>query len=273
MPAKRHILTILTAIIAVIVVATCGGDPNAFRGTVVAPLETISAITPGPEVYATLTAKAVVTRSLAQAQRATPTPRPPTPTPRPPTATPRPDTPTPRPPTATPRPASPTPTSPPATPESSAPTVPADAYLNVPQKVGSSGDTWILADIRVGMHPQKVRVVWEMAEKRDHAPLTEIEEVDNTKAAFPRRGGLLDPSWGAARIDVMISDCYAYGVPLNDRLPITVPDTPLITKIGLHPTFDDALLGFSIGLAEPAPYEIYTLTDPVRIVVDVITAP
>ncbi|MFQ5495190.1 MAG: hypothetical protein ACE5EX_07390 [Phycisphaerae bacterium] len=141
------------------------------------------------------------------------------------------------------------------------------------QRVGSSGDTWTLADIRVGLHPERVRIVWEMSERRDTAPLTEIVEVDNTTTAFPRRGSLLDPSWGAARIDVMLHDCYAYGVPLNNMLPIAMSNSQLVTKVGVHPTFDDALLGFSIGLSKPAAYEIFTLTDPVRIVIDVITQP
>lgn len=255
MSAKRPIMTTLIAVIGMTLVAACGSTADEFHGTVVVPLETVAAFTPAPELFATLTARP-----------ATPTPRPATPTPRPATPTPRPATPI-----ATPRPA--TPTSQPPTPEGAVPTVDPKAHLDVPQQVGNLGEIWTLSDIRVGIHPRKVRVVWEMAENRKTAPLTEIVEVDNTKTAFPRRGGLLDSSWGAARIDVMMSDCYAYGMPLNDTLPITLPGSSLVTKIGLHPTFDDALLGFSIGLSQPAAYETYTLTDPVRIVVDVIIQP
>ncbi len=263
MPAKRYVVLILTATVGSILIAACGGDQAAFRGTVVAPLETISALTPGAALFATLTAEPAITQAPAEA-------RPATPTPRPPTATPRAATPTPRPPTATARPDTPTPLSPP---EAPIPTIGPETYLDITQKVGSSGDAWTLADIRVGLHPKRVRIVWEMGERRDAAPLTEIVEVDNTKTAFPRRGSLLDPSWGAARIDVMVSDCYAYGVPLNDMLPITMSNSQLVTKVGVHPTFDDALLGFSIGLSKPAAYEVFTLTDPVRIVIDVITQP
>lgn len=113
-----------------------------------------------------------------------------------------------------------------------------------------------------------------MSEVRDEAPYTEIVEVDNSKSPFPRRGVVIDPSWGAARIDIMISDCYAYDFPLNEELPVMMPpEGTVATKMGLHPTFDDAVLGFSVGLKEPAPYEVFTLTDPVRIVVDVLTEP
>jgi len=110
-----------------------------------------------------------------------------------------------------------------------------------------------------------------MAEARDEAPYTEIVQVDNRKTPFPRGGALFDPSWGEARIDIMISDCSAMGMPLNEVMPITLPEGTVVTKIGLHPTFDDAILGFSIGLKRPVAYQVFTLTDPVRIVVDVIT--
>lgn len=270
MLAKRYVGLILTATVGTILVTACGGDPVAFRGTVVAPLETISALTPGAALFTTLTVEPAITHAPAEARPATPTPRPPTATPRAATPTPRPPTRTPRPPTATVRPATPTPLAPS---EAPIPTIGPETYLDVVQRVGSSGDTWTLADIRVGLHPERVRIVWEMSERRDTAPLTEIVEVNNTTTAFPRRGSLLDPSWGAARIDVMLHDCYAYGVPLNNMLPIAMSNSQLVTKVGVHPTFDDALLGFSIGLSKPAAYEIFTLTDPVRIVIDVITQP
>ncbi|MFQ5855349.1 MAG: hypothetical protein ACE5LU_06890 [Anaerolineae bacterium] len=264
MPAKRHVLAILITAMGATVVAACSGSSNEFRGTVVAPIETISALTPSLELITTLPAQPATAEALAQPRPPTPTPRPATPMPRPATPTPRPPTPTVQPPTLTPQ---------PATPEGAVPTVDPKAYLDLPQQIGELGDAWTLSDIRVGTHPRMVRIVWEMAEDRKTVPLTEIVEVDNTKTAFPRRGSLLDPSWGAARIDVMISDCYAYGMPLNDLLPITLPGNSIVTKVGLHPTFDDALLGFSIGLSQPAGYEIYALTDPVRIVIDVITEP
>jgi hypothetical protein len=48
------------------------------------------------------------------------------------------------------------------------------------------------------------------------------------------------------------------------------PDNPKVTRIGSYPTFDDACLGFSIGLKSVSAYEVYELTDPVRIVIDVL---
>lgn len=245
--------------IGLLLLAGCGGSPEAFRGTVVAPLETLAALTPGPELLLTLTPRPAI---RGETRPATPTPHPPTATSPPATLAPRPSTPTPVPASSTPSPTARV---------VAQPTPDPRAYVGVVQYVGRLGQTWTLRDVRIGVHPDRVRIVWEMVEDRDTAPYTEIVEVDNRKTPFPRGGVLFDPSWGEARIDVMISDCSAMGVALNEVLPITLPENPVITKIGIHPTFDDALLGFSIGLRRPVPYQVFTLTDPVRIVVDVIT--
>ena len=183
------------------------------------------------------------------------TPAPPAPTYTPyPTPTPQPATPT-----STPTPQPPAPTSSPL-PESS-------AYLGVEWQGGKLGEVWNLADVRYHLHPDRLRVVWEMAEPGDHVPLFEVVEVDNAADPFPLGH---DPSWGAARIDLVMSDVYAYDFPLSQRLPIIPPDNPQVTRIGLYPTFSDAHLGFSIGLKKPSAYEVYELKDPVRIVIDVL---
>lgn len=259
---KRYIFVILLSAVGAILTAACGSEANEFRGTIVAPQQqTTSPTTSQQGIPTTSPTQPTAPEAPARPQAATPTPRPATPTTQPATATATP-------PTATPRLATPTP--PPATSEPAAPTTDPTAYLGEERQVGSLGNVWTLSDIRVGTHPGKIRVVWEMAESRNAAPLTKIVEVDNSETPFPQRGSLLDPSWGKARIDIMMSDCYAYGIPLNEELPIALPEGLLVTKVGLHPTFDDALLGFSIGLSRPAPYEVYTLAEPVRIVVDVI---
>ena len=141
------------------------------------------------------------------------------------------------------------------------------AYLGMARRGGRLGKIWNLADVRYGSHPDRLRVVWEMVEPGDHVPLYEAVEVDNAADPFPTGH---DPSWGAARIDLVVSDLYAYDFPLGKNLPIVLLDNPRVTRIGLYPTFSDSHLGFSIGLKEPAAYEVYELTDPVRIVIDVL---
>ena len=154
-----------------------------------------------------------------------------------------------------------------AMPPTSTPTPDLLAYLGVVRQGGRLGAVWSLADVRYGLHPDKLRVVWEMAGPGDHVPLFKAVEVDNLADPFPLGH---DPSWGAARIDLVMSDVYAYDFPLIQQLPLIPPDNPQVTRIGLYPTFSDAHLGFSIGLKEPSAYEVYELTNPVRIVIDVL---
>ena len=149
----------------------------------------------------------------------------------------------------------------------STPTQDSSAYLGVTRQGGRLGAVWSLANVRYGSHPDWLRVVWEMAEPGDHVPLFEVVEVDNAAEPFPLGH---DPSWGAARIDLIMSDVYAYDFPVSQRLPLIPRDNPWVTRIDLYPTFSDAHLGFSIGLKKPLAYKVYELKNPVRIVIDVL---
>jgi hypothetical protein len=169
--------------------------------------------------------------------------------------------------TPTPRPtaASPTLAPPPSTSEPTG--VPSADYVGMKKQGGALGGTWTLADVRVGAHEERFRVVVEVAESRDRAPFFEAIEVDNAAATFPTGH---DPAWGAARIDLIISDLYLFDFPVSERLPIAAPENPVVTRVGRYPTESDAHIGFSIGLRQPAAYEAYYLTEPVRIVIDVL---
>ena len=146
----------------------------------------------------------------------------------------------------------------------SAPTQDSSTYLGVQHQGGVLGQVWYLADVRSASHPDRLQVVLEMAEPGDHVPQFKVVEVDNAISPFPTGH---DPAWGAARIDVVVSDLYAYDFPLDQRLPIILEDNPQVTRIGFYPTFSDSELGFSIGLKTPSRYEVHTLADPVRIVI------
>ncbi len=132
---------------------------------------------------------------------------------------------------------------------------------------GALGQIWSLADFRYAFHKDRLRLVWEMAEPGATVPHYLVVEVDNAATPFPTG---YDPAWGAARIDLWVSDLYAYDFPLGDVLPVTLPGNPAAARLGLYPLFDDSLLGFSIGLHGPMQYEVYELTAPVRIVIDVL---
>jgi len=134
------------------------------------------------------------------------------------------------------------------------------------------GYIWNLTDIRCEVQPDRVRLIFEVEGGEEGIPYFELVEVYNDQVLFPVAPDqeAYDPSWGEARIDIIISDLYAYDYPLNEKLPIVLPDSPLVTKIGLYPTYDDAMLGFSIGLKRSAPYEVSTLESPARIVIEVL---
>ena len=154
-----------------------------------------------------------------------------------------------------------------AVPPANTPTSNALTYLGVVQQGGELGLVWNLADVRYGLQPDRLRVVVEMAELREHVPWFQVVEVDNAASPFPTGH---DPSWGTARIDLIVSDLYARNSPITERLPLVPPDNPKVIRIGGYPTFDDARLGFSIGLTAVSAYEVHELTDPVRIVIDVL---
>ncbi|MCP4537885.1 MAG: hypothetical protein GY832_12140 [Chloroflexi bacterium] len=164
-------------------------------------------------------------------------------------------------PTVTPLPTQPT------MPPTSTPLPDPSSYLSDAREGGSLGSIWTLADLRYGLHPDRVQVVLEMAEPASQVPFFQVVEVENATSPFPTGH---DPSWGEARIDLVVSDLYARNSPIIEQLPLTLPGDPVVTRIGLYPTFSDAHLGFSIGLKEPAAYEVYELTDPVRIVITVL---
>ncbi len=139
--------------------------------------------------------------------------------------------------------------------------------LGVAQIGGRLNGVWNLADLRYALHPDRLRFVIEMAEAREHVPFYRVVEVDNIASPFPTGH---DPAWGVARIDLVVSDLYGYDPPVLEKLPIVPPDNPRVTRIGLYPTFEDSILGFSIGLNAVATFEVRELTDPVRLVIDVL---
>ena len=245
--------------------STCGGQEQQFTGTLVAP----------PNETPELTIALIPTMTVpSPSHTAPPSPTPTTEVtvqdtvteliPQPEETKSEPDSPKEE--AATPTPAE-------VAPEGTIPTDDPQAYLGVLQSYGSIGEVWSLSDLRLGIHPDKVRVVWEVSGNDEGSPFIQVIEVDNATSGFPKGSDSIDPSWGQARIDVMISDCYAYDLALNDILPINGAGNPLVTKVDLHPTFDDATLGFSIGLREPAVYKVFTLTDPVRLVIDIFYEP
>jgi hypothetical protein len=140
------------------------------------------------------------------------------------------------------------------------------AALGVAVSGGQLNGVWNLADLRFAVQADRVRFVIEMEERRDHVPFYRAVQVGNASSPFPTG---YDAAWGAARIDLLVGDLYAYGSMLLDALPVELPANPRVLRVGLYPTYEDSVLGFSLGLEAASAYTISELVDPVRIVVDV----
>jgi hypothetical protein len=144
---------------------------------------------------------------------------------------------------------------------------PADGVFNVVREGGTAGHSWTLDEFRYAFHKDRLRVVWQMAESGTAVPRYRAVQVDNGATPFPTG---YDPVWGAARIDLVMSGVSAPNFPFNTTFPVTLAGNPVATRIGLYPAAEGGALGFSIGLHGPQTYEVYELTDPVRIVIDVV---
>lgn len=131
---------------------------------------------------------------------------------------------------------------------------------------GTLGSIWNLAALRCAEHADRFRLVLEMEEARATVPFYTATLTDEQTHPFP---GTRDPAWGSVRIDLVVSDLYAYDYPLGDHLPILVEDNPVVTAVSQPLLYDDALLGFSIWLESPVDFEVHELTGPVRLVIDV----
>lgn len=132
---------------------------------------------------------------------------------------------------------------------------------------GTLGSIWNLSALRWAEHADRFRFVLEMAEPGTTVPFYTATLTHEEAQPFP---GTRDPAWGTVRIDLIVSDLYAYDYPLGDRLPIEVEDSQLVTAVSQLPVYDDALLGFSIWLESPAGFAVHELTDPVRLAFDVL---
>jgi hypothetical protein len=152
-------------------------------------------------------------------------------------------------------------------PATSVPTLAAPVgVLNVPKTGGEDGGRWTLVDLRYGLHADRLRIVWEFAEPGQVVPKYRAVEVDNA-AAPPTTGDVT--GLGVARIDLLLNGVQS-AAELDAKVPIEFEENPGVTRMVRYPTADETRLGFSIGLLQPVKFEVYELSAPVRIVLDVL---
>jgi len=136
---------------------------------------------------------------------------------------------------------------------------------------GRTGALWELAGFRHELLADRVRLIWEMEGGTASVPRYALRAVDNGAEPHPVAPG---PLWGQVRVDLIFFDLYAREFPLREHFPVEAFDaTSPVVRVGLYPTFDDAALGFSVGLRRRAPLEVYEVENPPRLVVDVLREP
>jgi hypothetical protein len=90
------------------------------------------------------------------------------------------------------------------------------------------------------------------------------------QAGAPRHEvALVEGAAGDVSIEVLLSDVGARNIALQDILPMQA-DSPAVSQVIMLDTQDDAILGFSVELKYSARFEVFTLDQPVRVVLDVL---
>lgn len=145
---------------------------------------------------------------------------------------------------------------------------PADALgLGQGTQGGRLGSIYRLQGLRQGEHPGFTRLVWELradppATTQTEGPLWEI--VEEANRAEPKAAALLE---GCCHIRLRLADTYAED--FVGALSLSPAPSGPVRGTRILPMEDDSSLTFAIDLAEPAPYTVTLLQEPLRVVVDV----
>lgn len=132
----------------------------------------------------------------------------------------------------------------------------AAAVLGKRLEGGAVGGTYHLDDVRTGRHEGFTRVVWAMAEAEGTPHWTALLRRDVE---------------GTAVIEITLADVMAIEKPAE--LSAQAVDSPIVDRLEPRRVADDAVLGFSVRLAQPAGYRVTVLEAPVRVVLDIAHGP
>jgi hypothetical protein len=146
-----------------------------------------------------------------------------------------------------------------------APAFPADA---APDRSDPSSDAAVtVRDIRVGRQDGFDRVVFEVG--GTGTPGWDVRYVES--ASSQGSGEAVDVA-GDAVLQVSLTGAgypYATGVPeYSARGPLTAADTEVVTEVVFDATFEGTTMAF-VGTKTQAPFRVYLLQNPTRVVVEV----
>lgn len=154
--------------------------------------------------------------------------------------------------------------SPAAVPSSVAPAFPANTAKDTEEPTGAP---LTVTAVRVARQDGFDRVVLELAGKDPGEPGWRVEYVDN-----PSRDGSGDPVEveGEATLVVYVDGAgYPYDTGQEEARSATVPDNAeVVREVELGSVFEGVYEAF-IGTSRKAPFRVFRLADPARVVVDV----
>jgi hypothetical protein len=132
----------------------------------------------------------------------------------------------------------------------------------------SSGSLVTVTDIRTGHHGGFDRVVFQV--DGTGTPGWDVRYVDE---AIEQGRGETIPVKGNAILQVTIK---GVGLPTetgideyDDAVPLPGSDTDVVTEVVWDSTFEGTSVAF-VGTTEEAPFRVYLLEDPTRVVLDVV---
>jgi hypothetical protein len=148
-----------------------------------------------------------------------------------------------------------------------APTATADLQPDTAEPVDAAGLT--VSAVRAGRHPGFDRVVFELAGQG--TPGWQAEYVDSATAEGS--GEPVDLAGPGYLRVVLRGTSYPYdsGEAELPRGPVTVSGTGAVTGVFYDGTFEGQSLAY-VGVRAQAPFRVYGLTGPTRVVVEVVTS-
>ena len=149
-------------------------------------------------------------------------------------------------------------------PPANAPVFPADASLKTEEP---SGGPLSVTAVRIARQDGYDRVVFELGGRNGGSPGWQVQYVDD-----PRRDGSGDPVEvaGDATLVVLISGAgYPFDTGVEEAGDADVPaGLELVRDVEVGSVFEGVHEAF-IGVAREAPFRVFRLSDPARVVVDV----
>ena len=135
----------------------------------------------------------------------------------------------------------------------------------------ASGGPWTVVDLRIGRQDGFDRVVFEAGTGSggEGTPGWRVRYTDDPRTQG--RGDVVEVAGDATLEVVLTGTGYPFdtGVePYDGPNPYAVRSTELVTEVRLGAVFEGQTLAF-VGVTEEAPFRVYALADPPRVVLEV----